>query len=102
MRATLTGDALDVLADLRAATAYDARALARVAGCRYTATVVRDGGTLSITVAVDRERTGVPTIAHVTVSDANGVTATADRELYAEAPAPGSVVAVPSPQAVAP
>jgi Tfp pilus assembly protein PilV len=96
-RAALTDDALNVLADIRAATAYDAAALARIAGRSYTANVVRGGVTLTVAVAVSRGGAAVPIVADVTVTDANGVSASERQQLYAEAPAPGSVIDQPSP-----
>ncbi len=96
-RAALTDDALNVLADLRSATAYDADALTRIAGRTFAASVVRDGQTLAVGVSVTGGGASGPVTAAVTVTDANGTSATETRQLYVEAPAPGSVIDQPSP-----
>ncbi len=96
-RAALTDDALNVLSDLRAATAYDAGALAQITGRTTNATIVRNGQSLAVTVAVGSSGPATPTIANVTVTDPNGESATMSRQLYVEAPAPGSVIDEPSP-----
>lgn len=96
-RAALADDALNVLADLRSATAYDTGALAQIAGRTTNATIVRNGQTLSVAIDVGAAGGATPVIAQVTVTDANGATATETRQLYVEAPAPGSVIDEPSP-----
>lgn len=96
-RAALTDDALNVLSDLRATTAYDADALARIAGRTTNATIVSDGQTIAVTVAVGSAGPATPVIANVTVTNGSGESATLSRQLYVEAPAPGSVIDEPSP-----
>ncbi len=96
-RAALTDDALNVLSDLRAATAYDAGALAQMTGKTTNATIVRNGQSLAVVVAVGGSGPATPVIANVTVTDPNGESATISRQLYVEAPAPGSVIDEPSP-----
>jgi prepilin-type N-terminal cleavage/methylation domain-containing protein len=93
----LADDALNVLSDLRVATAYDAAALARLAGRTYVSTVVRDGRTLTVAVDVTRGGAGAPIVASATVTDATGATATESEPLDVAAPAPGSPVEQPSP-----
>ena len=96
-RAALADDALNILADIRSATAYDAGALAQIAGRTTNATIVRNGQTLSVTIDVGAGGGTTPVVAQVTVTDANGNAATETRQLYVEAPAPGSVIDEPSP-----
>ncbi len=97
VREALTDDALNVLSDLRTATAYDATLLASLIGRSSTSTLVRDGKRLTIDVSVTRAVPHSPIVAHVTVSDENGVQTSEQQQLYAEAPAPGSVVEGPTP-----
>jgi len=96
-RAALNDDALNVLADLRTATAYDSTALARIVGRSYTTNVVRDGETVSVSVNVTQSGAKAPIEAEVTATDPSGTSATEERQLYLEAPAPGSVIDQPSP-----
>ncbi len=96
-RAALANDALNVLSDLRVATAYDGAALRRLGSRTYTASMVRDGTQLTVSVEIRQSGASAPSVARVTVSDTNGDTATEERPLYDEAPAPGSVVDQPSP-----
>jgi prepilin-type N-terminal cleavage/methylation domain-containing protein len=96
-RAGLADDAQNVLADIRATTAYDADALAAITGRTYATTIVRDNRTLAISVAIARASASAPVIAEVTVTDPNGTSATERQQLYVEAPAPGSVIDEPSP-----
>ena len=98
-REALTDDALNVLADLRATTAYDPNALANLPGRSYVASVVRDGETLSVAVSIAQSGANAPLVASVTVTDPNGASATESQQLYLEAPAPGSVIDQPSPSA---
>lgn len=95
-RGALTDDALNVLSDIRTATAYDAPLLASLVGRSSTGTIVRNGKRLTVDVAVTQAVLHAPIVAHVTVSDENGVRASEQQQLYSEAPAPGSVVAQPS------
>ena len=96
-RAALADDALSILADLRATTAYDAAALANAVGRSYTSNVVRGGETLAVAVSVTRASANAPVVAEVTVTDPNGTSATERQTLYVEAPSPGSVIDQPSP-----
>ncbi len=96
-RAALADDALNILADIRVATAYDAGALAQIAGRSTSATIVRNGRTLSVAIDIGAGGGTTPVVAQVTVTDASGATATETRQLYVEAPAPGSVIDEPSP-----
>ncbi len=93
----LADDALNVLSDLRAATAYDGDALARIAGRSSSASIVRDGKPVTITVSIGAADANGAAIAQVTATDALGATATEQQTLYVEAPAPGSVIDQPSP-----
>ena len=66
-RAGLADDALNVLSDLRVATAYDADApRAPRPAARRTQPVVRNGKTLAIVVNVGAGGAGTPIVAHVT------------------------------------
>jgi prepilin-type N-terminal cleavage/methylation domain-containing protein len=95
-RDALSNDARNVLSDLRVATAYDG-AVQRLGSRTYTASIVRGGAPLTIAVAIAPSGPSAPSVARVTVSDANGDAVTEERPLYDEAPAPGSVVDQPSP-----
>lgn len=88
----LTDDALNVLSDLRTATAYDAAQLATLVGERTTGTIVRDGTTLHVAISITQARTSAPIVAHVTVTDPSGIQSSEQQQLYHEAPAPGSVI----------
>ena len=100
----MRADALDVLADLRAATAYDRAMLQSMEGRRAATTLARGNANERIIVRVFAERqSGAPQpgaivpvtrtvdVAEVTVS-ALGQTIVERQTLYAEAPAPGSSV----------
>jgi len=93
----LADDALNVLSDLRAATAYDGDALAHIAGRNSTATIVRDGKPVTIAISIGPADANGAVVAKVTATDATGATATEQQTLYVEAPAPGSVIDQPSP-----
>jgi len=86
-RAALADDALNVITDVRAATAYDAALLARLAGRSATTSVPRASGGLE-TIAVAIDAGARPTVT-VTASD-GAVSATERQRLYNEAPPPGS------------
>jgi prepilin-type N-terminal cleavage/methylation domain-containing protein len=102
-RAALSNDARNVLSDLRVATAYDGAALRRLGSRTYTSQIVRDGVPLTVAVAIRPSGASAPSVASVTVSDARGESATEERPLYDEAPAPGSIVDQTSPSpAIAP
>jgi hypothetical protein len=97
-RAALANDARNVLSDLHVATAYDSAALQRLGSRTYSASIVRDGTQLTVGVDIRQRGVSAPSVARVTVSDANGDTATEERPLDDEAPAPGSIVDQPSPR----
>jgi prepilin-type N-terminal cleavage/methylation domain-containing protein len=94
-KTALADDALNVLADLRAATAYDGAFLAKLAGrsASQTLTLAGPSGPRSITVTttVSPKGDGVY-VASVTAANAGGVAVTEQAVLTQEAPAPGSVV----------
>jgi hypothetical protein len=96
-RSALDNDARNVLSDLRVATAYDGAALQHLGSRTYTASIVREGTQLTVGVEIRQSGASATSVARVTVSDANGDTATEERPLYDEAPAPGSIVDQPSP-----
>jgi Tfp pilus assembly protein PilV len=108
-RTALTEHALNVLSDLREATAYDGKALVRIAGRTATSTfltsaVPGEATRLSTTVSVVQASASTPPVATVTVADPSGAGVTLRQALFAEAPAPGSVVdqSSPTPAAVIP
>ncbi len=85
-RAALADDALNVIADVRSATVYDAPLRAKLAGSNATSTRARSGGgEETIVVAVDARANTVT----VTASDGDA-SASESRRLYDEAPPPGS------------
>lgn len=94
----LRDDALDVLADLRAATTYDPVLLARMVGRSSTATLALHSGAIdeTVTVRVD-PAPGRPSISLAAVATATVVRGdarvTEHATLYAQAPPPGSTVA---------
>ena len=95
-RANLTTHALNILSDLREATAYDSDALKRIAGRTTAATFPVEYGngdsTLTATINVAPGSGSGPLWASVTVTDATGVSVTERQSLSVEAPAPGSVI----------
>lgn len=96
-RAALTSSALNVLTDLRAATAYDGRQLAALAGgsIQFDLTEPAPSGSPQprhIIAAIGAMTPGGAAVATVTVSDAHGGTVTLHSTLVQEAPAPGSVL----------
>jgi len=101
--AALTLDALNVLTDLRAVTAYDPDELAALAGrsAAFDVTEPLGGGTqrLHVVVTVIGPTASQRAVASVTVRNAQGQAATAQRELAQEAPPPDFVL---EPQAAAP
>ena len=99
-RQALTDDALNVLSDIRTATAYDATTLATLVGRTSSRTIQRDGKTLTVTISVTQGPGNAPIVARVTVADANGLQSSEQQQLYSEAPAPGSVVDQSSPSPV--
>jgi hypothetical protein len=99
----VTDHALNILSDLREATGYDSEALRRLVG-RAVTTTFSDGdplkpSTLTATIAVAQTGASGPIFALVSVTDPAGVSVTEKRIMFAEAPAPGSVIdaATPSP-----
>lgn len=102
-------DALNVLADLRAATAYDAGALQKMVDRTASMTIAHSASdieTISVRVTVEANRVPSPLtqgssgpatisapvdIAEATVTEL-GETVTERQVLYAEAPTPGSSV----------
>ncbi len=102
-RAALTATAQNVLADLRAASAYDSSELAELvaAGSRrlnIEASQTEGPATAqTVTVAVAPNASGAGYTATVTVDDASGNTVTLRSTLVQEAPAPGSVIPLSSP-----
>jgi len=92
VRSALGDDALNVLSDIRVATAYDADALAQLTGKSSTATVVRDGRSLTVAISVTRANATAPVVAHVTVADQDGERVSEEQQLFHEAPMPGSVI----------
>ncbi|MFY9780469.1 MAG: type II secretion system protein [Candidatus Baltobacteraceae bacterium] len=94
-KAALADDALNVLTDLRAATAYDGAFLAKLAG-RSTSQKLTLAGpagsrSLVVTATVTPQGNGVY-VAAVTAATLDGVAVTEQAVLTQEAPAPGSVV----------
>jgi type II secretory pathway pseudopilin PulG len=103
--ANVTDHALNILSDLREATAYDSAGLRNIVG-RTVTTTFSDGdavkpSTMTATIAVARVGPLGPIFAAVTVKDPAGVSVTERQILFAEVPAPGSVInaATPSPAA---
>ncbi len=91
-RSTLADDALNALVDLRSATAYDRALLASLANRNSETTIPKASGvTETLTVSIGSANPGQPLIATVTASDGSQ-SVTEHRDLYWEAPAPGSVV----------
>lgn len=105
-RAALTVTAQNVLADLRAASAYDASELSELvaAGSRrlsIEASQTEGPATAqNVTVAIAPNASGAGYTATVTVDDASGNTVTLQSTLVQEAPAPGSVIPLSSPPPV--
>ena len=102
-RAALAETAQNVLADLRASTAYDPEELAALAAAgtrRLTAVDPQADGSSAqhdITAAVAPNASGTGYIATVTVEDAGGNIVTMHSTLVQEAPAPGSVIPLSTP-----
>jgi Tfp pilus assembly protein PilV len=102
-RAILAETAQNVLADLRAASAYDPAELADLAaeGSRRVALEEEqaDGSGLrqAVTTEIVPNAAGAGYLATVTVKDVAGNTVTLRSTLVQEAPAPGSVVPLSSP-----
>ncbi len=99
---SLTLTAQNVLADLRAATAYDPAQLKALAGQSVAFDADEPGPDdkarrVHIVVAVTRSDVSEPTVADVTVSLADGATVTVNGILVQEAPAPGSVISGSTP-----
>ena len=94
-KTALADDALNVLADLRAATAYDGAFLAKLAG-RSTSqklTLAGPNGPRTITVTTTIESKGQDVyVAGVTAATTDGIAVTERAVLTQEAPAPGSTV----------
>ncbi|GAC1309386.1 MAG: hypothetical protein NVSMB21_15870 [Vulcanimicrobiaceae bacterium] len=94
-RIALRDDALSVLADVRAATAYDDALLRRTVGKTSTATLDRSraGAAEMVTLSVERVVSGTHTnvVASASVTQ-NATTVTERTTLYVEAPAPGSTI----------
>jgi type II secretory pathway pseudopilin PulG len=101
--ANLTDHALNILSDLREATAYDANALNKIEGQTVSSTFPDDAAStpsrLTASVTVTRDSASNTVFASVTVGDSGGATATEKQVLFVEAPAPGSVIdqETPSP-----
>lgn len=93
-RIALRDDALGVLADLRAATAYDDALLAATIGRTSTQTIATAGGAHeTIAVSVNGVLVGGHEHIVATASVTQNATTVTEREtLYAEAPAPGSTI----------
>lgn len=96
IRIALRDDALSALADLRAATAYDALLLQGMIGKSSTATIARNAGapeTVTMSVAIGSNVTNghANYIATASVTQ-NATTVTEQQTLYAEAPPPGSTI----------
>lgn len=101
--ANVTDHALNILSDVREATAYDSEALSKLVG-REVTTTFSDGdpltpSTMTATIAVAQTVASGPISAAVTVTDSTGVSVTERQIMFAEVPAPGSVIdaATPSP-----
>ncbi|GAC1493526.1 MAG: hypothetical protein NVS2B8_04070 [Vulcanimicrobiaceae bacterium] len=110
-RIAMRNDALNILSDLRAATAYDQTALTRMIGHRTTTTIARPRGApqvVAVHVFLEPQIRAVPPVgampgngtptvtenvevAEVTVSE-SGQSVSVRQALYQEAPAPGSSV----------
>ncbi len=105
-KVAMRADALNVLADLRAVTAYDRDALQRMVGKTATMRIDRSAADVeTIDVRVSAEPNALPngtppaagvapatvTVAEATVTEL-GETITERQVLYNEAPAPGSAV----------
>ncbi len=91
-RSALTDDAANALVDLRSATAYDHTLLATLAG-RTSQTMVAQPPSppVTLTLTIGSAKGTSPLLATATASD-GAQSVTEHRELYQEAPAPGSVV----------
>jgi hypothetical protein len=106
-RAALTDHALNILSDLRESTAYDdspfagtelAKLAGRTVSATFGASASDNAPTLTATIVVSQPATPeAPVVATVTVSDAEGVSATETQTLFVEAPPPGSIVDGPTP-----
>lgn len=95
-RIALRDDALSALADLRAATAYDAVLLTSMVGKTSTATVdPHHGATPPITMTISLERVasnGRSNVVATATATQNGSSVTEQQTLYVEAPMPGSTI----------
>lgn len=108
-QAELTDHALNILSDLREATAYDTGVLAKVGGrtalTTFPANASPNARMLTATVSVSRAANSTtPVVATVTVSEDGGASVTETQALFVEAPAPGSVIdaATPTPGPLGP
>jgi type II secretory pathway pseudopilin PulG len=105
-RAALAEIAQNVLADLRAASAYDPEELAALGAAgsrRFTLDEPQADGSSAqrtVTAAVVPNAAGAGYIATVTVDDAAGNTISMHSTLVQEAPAPGSVLPLSTPPPV--
>jgi type II secretory pathway pseudopilin PulG len=105
-RANLADHALNILSDLREATAYDQVALKQITGRTVSTTfpssmLTTTAETLRARLSVTQASATLPIFATVTIVDAAGNTVTERQTLSNEAPVPGSVIdaatASPSP-----
>ncbi|MBC5800800.1 MAG: prepilin-type N-terminal cleavage/methylation domain-containing protein [Candidatus Eremiobacteraeota bacterium] len=91
-RSALADDALNALVDLRSATGYDANLLAALANHTSQTTIPKSASvTETLTISIGGRNGTQPLVATATASDGTQ-TVTEHRDLYWEAPAPGSVV----------
>jgi hypothetical protein len=94
-KTALADDALNVLADLRAATAYDGAFLTKLGGRSASQKLTLPGPagprTITVTTTIDPKGSDVY-VASVTAATLDGIAVTEQAVLTQEAPAPGSTV----------
>jgi prepilin-type N-terminal cleavage/methylation domain-containing protein len=91
-RSTLADDALNALVDLRSTTGYDHTLLVALANHSSQTTIPKSSTvTETLTVSIGAANGTQPLVATATASDGTQ-SVTEHRDLYWEAPAPGSVV----------
>jgi hypothetical protein len=104
-KSVLAEDALNALADVRAATAYgvaptgaqELPLLQKLVGHSASMTRARTASlTETITISVTQAKPGAPIVAEATASDGTR-TDTEQRTLFYEAPTPGSIVVEGAP-----
>jgi hypothetical protein len=100
-RAELTDHALNILSDLREATAYGEGTATRIAGrsvvTSFPADALPGAAQLTAAIGVSPPAHDGSVVASVTVTDAHGVNVTESQTLFYEAPVPGSAIDQPGP-----